>query len=327
MPIQQEPHTKAPFTTVRPLKIFSGTARIEEFITFAEQNHLPLAELYLPPKLMAYPQYPNGKLKPDFRFSIQFPVESNYSWFQSFSNQFRSPDAAIVSDYEDDKPTEYAFSSPHLLGLSPEDTLCRAKKLLALVSGTLFVLGYQFMSRPLTLTEDWYWDADRRERIHTGNAVGYALEFPEEIADFSYQAWSENHPLSIEGKLLFLCHFDTVTFSILTILGHLGISYSSLYSVLDCLKGAGGLTDDAIAEYGRASKADLKRFTMTANHFGVLGVHARHGNLDWKLPQQPPLPLEESQRLILGAAKRFLLQRVDELFKPAWAAANGPQFK
>lgn len=276
---------------------------------------------------MHYPKYPNGKLKPTFRFSVQFPMDSDYSWFQSLSDQFTSPDAAIVADHEDEKPTQFAFSSPHLIGLSPENTLCRAKKLLALVSGALFVLGYPWMGRPLTLTESWYWDEDKGQRVHTGHAIGYALDFPEEIADFSYQAWSANHPLSIEGKLLFLCHFDTATFSILTILGHLGITYSSLYSVLDCLKGAGGLTDDTVAKFGGASKADLKRFTMTANHFGVLGVKARHGNLDWKMPQQPPLPLKKSTKLILGAAKIFLLQRVDELFASAWAAADGPQFK
>lgn len=276
---------------------------------------------------MPYPKYPNGKLKPDFRFSVQFPMDSHYSWFQSLSDQFTSPDAAIIADHEDDKPRQFAFSSPHLIGLSPEDTLCRAKKLLALVSGALFVLRYPWMGRPLTLTEGWYWDEDKLQRVHTGHAVGYALDFPEEIADFSYQAWSANHPLSIEGKLLFLCHFDAATFSILTILGHLGITYSSLYSVLDCLKGAGGLTHDTVAQFGDASKADLKRFTMTANHFGVLGVQARHGKLDWKLPQQPPLPLDESAKLILGAAKRFLLQRVNALFASAWAAADGPQFK
>lgn len=43
---------------------------------------------------MAYPKYPNGKLKPDFRFSVQFPMDSHYSWFQSLSDQFRLPDAA-----------------------------------------------------------------------------------------------------------------------------------------------------------------------------------------------------------------------------------------
>jgi hypothetical protein len=276
---------------------------------------------------MPYLKYPDGKLKPDFRFTVQFPMNSHYSWFQSLSDQFNSPDAAIVADHEDDKPTQFAFSSPHLIGLSPEDALCRAKKLLALVSGTLFVLSYPCMDRPLTLNEGWYWDEDKRQRVHPGHAVGYALEFPEEIADFSYRAWSANHTLSIEGKLLFLCHFDKATFSILTILGHLGVTYSSLYSILDCLKGAGGLTDDMVAQFSGASKADLKRFTMTANHFGVLGVHARHGNLDWKMPQQPPLPLDESAKLILGAAKRFLLQRVDALFASAWAAADGPQFK
>lgn len=275
---------------------------------------------------MSYPKYPNGKLVPNFQHSVQFPIDSHYSWFESLSYQFTSPDAAIVIDYEDDQPPQFAFSSPHLIGLSPEETLCRAKRLLALVSGALFVSGYARMDRPLRIIEAWYWDADKRERVHTGHAPGYALDFPEEIGDFSYRAWSANHPLSIEGKLLFLCRFDMATLSILTILGHLGITHSSLYSVLDCLKGVGGLTDDTVVQFGGASKADLKRFTMTANHFGVLGVQARHGNLNWKLPEQSPLTLDESAKLILGAANRFLLQRVDTLFASAWAAAEGPLF-
>lgn len=273
---------------------------------------------------MTYPKYPNGKLRPDLSLSVQFPMDSHYSWFQSLADQLTSPDVAIISDHEDDKPTQYSFSSPYLTGLSPKDTLCRVKKLSALLSGAMLVLGCPWMDRPLSIQGGWYWDEGKRERVFTGNDPGSAREFPEEINNFSYRAWPIARPLSIEGKLLFLCHSDKVTYSILTIVGHLGITYASLYSVLDCLKGAGGMTDDSVARLGGATKAELKRFTATANNFEVLGVQARHGNLDWAVPKQPSLPLDESRKLILGAAKQFLLGRVTSHFPRAWATADGP---
>ena len=123
--------------------------------------------------------------------------------------------------------------------------------------------------------------------------------------------------------MLFLCRSDKFIYSILTILGHTGVTYASLYSILDCLSGA-GLSSDEVVKLAGVSKTELGRFTATANHFGVLGVQARHGNLNWKIPKQPPLPLDESATLILTAAQKFLFERVETGFASIWSAVEGP---
>lgn len=91
-----------------------------------------------------------------------FPIDPAYSWFESFADQFASPDVVFIVDIEDDKPNAYAFSSPHLSELTTAAEIwARATSLKAVLDGAFYLLhGRDF--RPFRLHDLVNLNDDRR---------------------------------------------------------------------------------------------------------------------------------------------------------------------
>lgn len=90
----------------------------------------------------------------------------------------------------------------------------------------------------------------------------------------------------------------------LRLLGSGPLDWVNLYRILDYLRSAfGGL--DGIVKAGLATKAELKRFTHTANSKAVTGDDARHGPTA-EAPPKKPMSLKDARTLIRSILKGWL---------------------
>jgi hypothetical protein len=90
----------------------------------------------------------------------------------------------------------------------------------------------------------------------------------------------------------------------LRLLGTGPLDWVNLYRILDYVRNTfGGL--DGIEKAGLATKADLNRFTHTANSKAASGDDARHGPSP-QAPPKNPMTLEEARTLIRSILKAWL---------------------
>ncbi|HAU77181.1 MAG TPA: hypothetical protein DCW88_17130 [Agrobacterium sp.] len=236
-----------------------------------------------------------------------FSLDVNYSWIDSFANQFPGGDIEIVQDLWDGGPTQYRWSSPHLNGLTdPNRIASRAAALKAIFDGAMLVhrLGDYQRSRLLRPVEhlDVSFDA-------------FQLQYPFEPFSSAWKAWKFDpledpfrHPVSI---LLFLAHYCGTTKNMLLFLGANDVSWISLYALKDFMANE-GLSETDMAKAGGVDVADLRIFRQTANNFAAIGPYARHGELGWKPPAKP-MPLGTATKLILACVSGFLSLRATSL--------------
>lgn len=90
----------------------------------------------------------------------------------------------------------------------------------------------------------------------------------------------------------------------LRLLGTRPLDWVNLYRILDCVRHAFGGTD-RIEAAGLATKAELSRFTHTANSQKAIGDKARHGPTEHQSPKIP-MTLEEATTLIRSILKKWL---------------------
>jgi hypothetical protein len=94
---------------------------------------------------------------------------------------------------------------------------------------------------------------------------------------------------------------------LLRLLSHGALDWDRLHKLLEVVQEGGGAS---IIGSGDVTKAELGRFTQTANSFGALTYNARHAHE--KVPPPPkPMALEEARALILRLA-RCWLKRIGE---------------
>lgn len=248
-----------------------------------------------------------------------FQLRGNDFWLWSFVRSFNSIDIDVFPDHEDDRPTVYYLTSPHLTGLTAVEAIARAGQLLILFNG-LMQLNEGIRFRPFKLGECLERLGLRRTFIPYGQQA-LMKAYPEDVNMLRYLV--SRCPLDYLGQLLFLARSDAQLQAILRILGTHGITLGSLSQVLDTVEGA--LREqfpkekDRIAHVallGRKKAGDLKNFTYTANSFAISGVNARHG-LDDKFgltDKLDALSLEEASDVVLSCAQGFVRARVVETF-------------
>lgn len=93
---------------------------------------------------------------------------------------------------------------------------------------------------------------------------------------------------------------------------NLPISWASLYLVYDCIAGTVGGTK-ALENAGFVAKAELKKFTKTANNVRDFRVGARHGSEPDTAPQSADCPLHEGHRIVQLLAHKWLAWRYGQL--------------
>lgn len=241
----------------------------------------------------------------------------------SFTDRFMSVDVAILTDHDDDRPPFYHFSSPHLNGLTGAEARMRAQELLTLFNGTMRAyFGANFYDFSL---------GDGRDLLTRGPIVNDYRDvvpvplFPEDVDSLRYL---DSH-LSLDqtGKELFLARTNDHLRYIFRTLGREGLTFVSLYKVLDTMEayveanGSKNAKAD-LAALGGKTVTDIGDFTWTANFFDVAGYGARHGMRNNFKPakKNKAVSLEQAIEIMVPIVRAFVQQRVDQDFDHEWKA-------
>jgi hypothetical protein len=254
-----------------------------------------------------------------------FRIQGHEAWIDSFTNDLNSVDISIFPDYEDDRPTVWFMTSPHLTGLTAAQATARAQQLLVLLNGALR-LTHTGWFRGFELGEC----LERRSLMPTwaGHEETLPMKaFPPDVEDYRY--FNPRRPLDYYGAVLFLSRSDPQLSAILRILGTGPVSLMSLSKVLDTVEGSlkqlypkGKDRRPALAALGKVTPRDLENFDYTANNFEVSDIDARHGMDDkFGLSERlEALTLEKATQIVLSCARAFVLERARETFTPKFRA-------
>lgn len=255
-----------------------------------------------------------------------FPLHGNEHWLDSFTNYFTSVDVQILPNYEDDRPTTYDFTSAHMNGLSGAQAAMRARELLVLFNGVMFVRdGLNFY--PFSIGEGYDLWSHSPARVDYVRAVPVPM-FPDDVENLRYFRHSER-TLDPTSKRLFLARSDRYLRVIFRTLGREGISFVSLSKVKDTITAHLQLsgkkaTRAELAALGGMTASDVENFDWTANNFDIAGEDARHGlNAKFKPSARlKALTLEEAAKVMFPIIRGFVQERVDETFDQQWAAVQ-----
>jgi hypothetical protein len=267
-----------------------------------------------------------GRVAPSW-YQWGFNLNGSASWLESFTHFFTSVDVQILPDHEDDRPTFYDFTSPHLNGLSGAQAAMRARELLVLFNGVMRVTrGVEFRDFTLGAGRD-LWTREPAQEDHF-RTVPVPM-FPEDVEDLRYYRSDRlNKPMDSVSKQLFLSRSDRYLLTIYRTLGRDGMTFASLFKVLDTIvaafheKSAKG-TNVEVAALGGMTEDDVESFRYTANNFDVAGEDARHGlKANFKPAKKlQALSLEQAADVMLPIIRGFVKQRVEETFERKWQAA------
>lgn len=264
------------------------------------------------------------------RFAVNDPkwcfrLEGHDSWIDSFTNDLNSVDITIFPDYEDDRPTVYFMTSPHLTGLTATQATARAQRLLVLLNGLLRLTQTGWF-RGFRLGECLQMPSLMRAQVNYQETAPMKA-FPADVEDLRY--FNPRHPLDYYGAVLFLSRSDPQLSAILRILGTDGITLASLSKVLDTVEGTfkqrypkNKDRRRALAALGEVTERDLENFDYTANNFEVSDVEARHGMDDkYGISERlEAISLEKAAAIVLSCAREFVLECTRETFTPKFRA-------
>lgn len=199
--------------------------------------------------------------------------------------------------------SKYYFTSIHLNNLnSPKEIWARGKSLFSLYKGyrILFYNPYEVFS---DLT------AIRLTSLYEANNLFNPLPNHNKIIQ-SYPFCNIESKKSRDYKTIFSTSIKNEDLlNILLQLGN-GIDWINLYSVLDTIKfytKKKKIAFKRILELAGYDENDIKKFTGTANNFGLLGVDARHGKTTWTIPKET-IVLEKSQIMLLGICRAYITE-------------------
>ncbi len=266
-----------------------------------------------PPRLRVAPSW----------YQWGFHLNGSAPWLESFTNHFNSIDVQILPEHDDDRPTFFDFTSPHLNGLSGAQAAMRARELLILFNGVMRVSGgLNFHDFTIEAGRNlWTNEPAREDYLRT---VPVSM-FPEDVESLRY--YRSHKPLDHVSKQLFLSRSDRFLRTVYRILGREGLTFASLSKVLDTIvadfheKGAKG-TNAEVAALGRKGDGEVEAFKYTANNFDVGGEDARHGlKANFKpAKKMSALSLEQAADVMVPIIQGFVTQRVVDTFNRKWQA-------
>lgn len=266
---------------------------------------------------------PRYRVSPSW-YQWGFNLDGGANWLEGFTGSFTSVDVQILPEYEDDKPTFFDFTSPHLNGLSGAQASMRARELLILFNGIMRVSrGLAYRTLSIGAGHDLWTHEPAREDFLDTAAVSMFPEDVESLRYFSHHWSNRRHdPVS---KQLFLSRSDRYLRTIYRTLGREGVTFISLSKVLDTIvadfqeRGAKG-TNAEVGALGGKHEDAVEAFKYTANNFDVAGEAARHGlKANFKPAKKiQPLSLRESADVILPIVRGFVFERVERTFETKW---------
>lgn len=234
-----------------------------------------------------------------------FIISNNYSWFDSFVRSLSGTEVSILVDHEDDKPDAYLWSSMHLSELNDlQQVADRAAALKTIYDGAMYI-SYGEDYRPIEFLDLVNLTEEKRSRKLQGNFL--ASPFSSDCANWIFLNKAAYNPFgNFTSTMLFLARNDEKAKGMLQFLGVNGITWISLYALLDFMRQEWDIPKIALA--AGSTKEEIKRFTGTANNYAAIGPFARHGEVGWQIPSKV-MSLEESSKLILKATENYLIER------------------
>jgi hypothetical protein len=230
-----------------------------------------------------------------------YAIRNNIPWISSFAAEFHGPDIRIYGVYEDDRPTDYIWSSIHLNEFTDEKMIYeRASALNAVFDGAMYVdIGTSY---------EPFWN---RHVAFLDNGWAITNFEPNPLVEPFWQEYVDSTPKPPDdfvSKIIHKSRYDKSIREILLFLGVNGLSWISLYAVLDTIKSE-GWNDKAIIAKKVATAAELNLFGHTANNVAAIGPFARHGNKG-QSPPDNPMPHKAAKELILRILKKFIAAKL-----------------
>lgn len=118
-------------------------------------------------------------------------------------------------------------------------------------------------------------------------------------------ATSSRPPKSVGRVLIETASKNASAAAVLRRFGSGDLDFVNLYRILDDIRDACGGLDQIVAR-GLATRAEIHRFTATANHPQVLGDQSRHGGAGGPVPKTAPMTEAEARSFIRGVAQAWL---------------------
>lgn len=232
-----------------------------------------------------------------------FSVDPRNGWFDSFVMHRMGSDIAILMEDDDDKPTSFLWSSPHLTELNdPQMAADRAAALKAIFDGAMLLIYEDFI--PFRL--EGMIDLASGERVVTKAGNGLAEPFSASLPNLL----AESDEVDRFSAWISLARVDDAVRHILVGIGLNSFSWISLYSLRDSLRHY-GMGDSEIAKMAGVGSSELKRLLHTANSFKAIGPQARHGLMKQD-PPDSPMVIEDAIAIMRRAATAFIDARYQQ---------------
>ncbi len=241
-------------------------------------------------------------------------------YYPAMTSSFLGNDISLC--YEHDEHTGHVFFafSHHIDGLSDHQAISnRLATLQVLLNGILrFTSG-----RPdfFPTIFDGYAECDE--------LGGYRDITPDRLEEYPFDRTIDIDTLrplykkgavDLDSYLLGLCKSDECLLFLFILIGliKLGtfeahiLTWNNLYKLVDSVKHYAASHKWKISEF--VDEKQLKGFTAACNNVGVIGIHARHGQMGWSKPPFT-LDLEHSINLIFSMTRSFIKKYLHEVYK------------
>lgn len=245
----------------------------------------------------------------------EFTINHNFMTLESLTRDVSHLDICILIDEEDSQPPEFTVSSRHLDQLTePQQAVDRMQALLRLFHGALEITASNLP--PFRVTG--LYEIASGHRVISDMYETFSTDyFDEELV--SRQRTSkhlEQAHGSLVGLWMFLARYDEITRSTLNFVGTNGLTWVTLYALLEFCKTAGWDTNKIAAtgalEPGRTGWKKL--FGQTSNSFEVLGPLSRHGPGAAPAPKAPMTHARAVEH-VRKCTKALLQERASSLAK------------
>lgn len=223
-------------------------------------------------------------------------------------------DFSIIRLEEDDKPSEFYFTSDHINSLNdPLLIWARGLFLLSLYKGAYHLginpLGEYEMESRLQFIRLLDWKTWKNITPFNPHLIVPYASFDEDYSARPLHPYGKPEIWRITN-LVFHSRSKTDVRTILMQLGN-GLDWINLYSILDSVKTFSKKIskkhyNKVLTRAGFTQKGE-KKFTGTANNFGLLSTRARHGHLNYTIPSET-MNLKEAQDFVIRICNSYLYE-------------------
>jgi hypothetical protein len=232
--------------------------------------------------------YSNVMLLDFDAYRWEFTISHDFMMLESFSRDVSHLDVCVLIEEEDSRPPEFTVSSRHLDNITDgRQAVSRMQALLRLFHGALSIKASDLAPFRVTGLYDVATGHHVTGDMHETYSTDY---FDQDLVSSQRKLeYLEKANGSSLGLWMYVARHDEITRSVLNFVGTNGLSWVTLYALLEFCKSA-GWNDNKIASTGALQPGRTgwrKLFGQTSNSFEVLGPLSRHGPGAASAPKKP----------------------------------------